>query len=96
MNLECVWKNFCADSIRWLPETRWIKFLHVCAENMPDFGYAELFPEKSRNPHPEIKSSVPVETVILSHFYTSVGRGFCVPFVYQMCTMKNPTTILLV
>ncbi len=63
---------------------------------MSDFGYAELFPEKSRNPHPEIKSSVPVEKVILSHFYTSVGRGFCVPFVYQMCTMKNPTTILLV
>lgn len=96
MNLECVWKNFCADSISWLSVTRRIKFLHVCAENMPDFGYAELFPEKSRNPHPEIKSSVPVEKVILSHFYTSVGRGFCVPFVYQMCTIKNPTTILLV
>ena len=52
-------------------------------ENMSDFGYAELFPEKSRNPHPEIKSSVPVEKVILSHFYTSVGREFCVPNVYH-------------
>lgn len=66
---------------------RWIKFLYVHVENMPDFGYAELFPEKSRNSHPEIKSFVPVEKVVpLS----------AEDFVHQMGYHENPTTILLV